>query len=384
MPDPAPKKPASTSSGSKKPVKLDLTLDKKIACCPANAPCAVGEDCRKIVATGRATRDGEIATDVQVTVTGPGGALAVGNGEATLHYVIRNEDCGEVITFKAKAGNQEKEETADIIKIEFNGMGDPHRIGITGKIDRTQKLTASVSPKKYASAAVVTVGQFLTLKKSENDPNTGLVKFDIVGEKPGSRNPGDTFVKIVVKDCIAERKVSVIIPKAIFRPHQQGRFKTDGVNLSGRNINTSPAEPDVPANRLQLTNGVTFFMTIGVIDQFGIGIGDLYVGSAITENEININQTLKKDSNYSDPVGVGFPLTNPNSPDGFFDPNDPDVQNALKPENNPFQPFTEISPWAPVKDYDVAVDGFSLSPVPAMVGRRIRFIPPLDIEIEWP
>lgn len=373
MPTP-PSGSASGSSGSKKPISVGISLDKKVACCPSNATCAYGEPCRKIVATGTAMRGDVIATDVQVTVTGPDGSMAVGNGTAVLTYWIRYEDCGKTIKFEASGADKKAEDFADIVKIKFYAMGNPHRVGISGKIDRTQHLTASVTPNKYAGIAVVTVGQFLTLTNVEKDPDLGLVKFDIVGLKPGSAKPGDTFVKVVVNDCVAERKISVVRPAKIAKPHQQGVFDVGGMKTFRANSTTSPGQPGIPANEAVMGIGAIFVMTIGVQDQFGMGIGDLYGGSEVTEGiaRIKINQTLKADSTYQDPVGPANRVL-----PQILPWNDPVVLQWLA------QPAVAIDyVEGGTLNFTVQIDGHLLDD--AINGRLVRTKPPSSVEIIWP
>lgn len=371
-----------SGSGSPDPIVVSISLDKHVASCPSGATCSPSCDCRYFIATGTATKND---VPIDLTVSGPDGSSVSGNGVAVLEYEIKMSECGsEGIIFVAQAESRTAEVKADVVDVKFN-MGDPHRVGITANgHDRTQHLSLTVSPAKYTKDVALTADATkLSLTNLVKNETTGVITFDLVGTVK-SATKGDAWLKADVTSVTGgtfTRKVSVVVPNKIAIPHQGGVHIIGGQKLYKFDANTSPAEAQVPAGKAMVVMGAYFFMTIVVTDQFDEKVGALYLGSDITEGGTKINQKLNADSNYSDPVGVGQPIPDINNGNGmFWNWNDPNLQQALKPENNPFVPF-ENSPWI-FKNEAVEVDGFPLNP--GIVNRKIRFLAPDKIEINWP
>jgi hypothetical protein len=354
-------------------------LDREVAGCPQD------ETEGSFIATGSATRGGEQADDVEVTVTGPDGSTAVDSGMAILDYAIREADCGEEgILFVAAGAGKKAEAKADVVEVKFESMGDPHRIGITKSIDRTQHLQATVSPKKYTNDVELSVDTTkLKLSNAQKDPDTGVIKFDLVGTHQ-STEKGDAWVKATVNGVPGAeftRKVSVVVPAKVWSNHEAGRgeFKPVLSRPALLNAGTSPPAPEggPPIPNTEGWESVVAMAdtTVFVVDQFDHGIGAIYLGANISESGPGgtINQTLQANSGYTDKIGrldIAPPPTHVTLGSAAA---------AAWLANTP-QPLA-TGPWSD-GDVDVWVDGFKLNP--GVVNRKTRSVAPDIIEIDWP
>jgi hypothetical protein len=147
------------------------------------------------------------------------------------------------------------------------------------------------------------------------------------------------------------------------------------------------------------------WLSVPVVDQFGAPVGDLYAGSPIIEDGwAGINQTLRADSTYLDPVGViianettdvvqsipdgytdmdgngqwspGDILTNDYNENNMYDGATPRVAQWPTAAPTPLVPKTET------QDIAVEVDVFPLKP--GVVKRTSTANPPDTITIVWP
>jgi hypothetical protein len=287
-------------------------------------------------------------------------------------------------------------------------------VGITvGANNRTQHLQAVVQPA--GEAAKITLqpsGPNLSMTKVKR--SDGGFTFDLVGAGR-SNAKGDMSILAFHKgsELAWLYPVSVVVPGAIGAPHPQVDKEHGAVVGENRALNneTSPvwAETFLPGD-VKLVTVYLHWLSVPVVDQFGEGIGGLYAGAKVEEKIrgawYNVNQTLKNDSTYRDPVGAiqekediffggdkftdangngkwdpGEVLTADYDNDGEYDPPDPEV------EGWPTAPKRPLAPGISIHKIPVKVDGFPLDP--SVANRTVTAIPGVPpaadiITVVWP
>jgi hypothetical protein len=174
--------------------------------------------------------------------------------------------------------------------------------------------------------------------------------------------------------------IVVIVPAAIGTPHPTYNSTVTGTNrvLDGT---TSPATTGLSSGDVWLVTEYDYFMTMQVVDQFGVNLDQLYAGAPISETinfqVVAINQNLTASGTYSDPVGKDMPRDNGPSavPAGSTDALQwVLVSNTYRVALITINPTTQNIP--------VSVAGISLNP--GVVGRVVSTTSPNSLTITWP
>lgn len=335
-----------------------------------------------------------------MTVNSTGGVNLITYGSATVTMTlgyyhsdyISAEDCGLFYqTMDANCPGQVL--TVQFQKSDETALPNPFRVGKTGvvlsgtPINRKQSLRAMVTPS--AEAANITIGVSNKLQKSNVVANasTGIITFDVVGITKSMAQGDATITANRSGTAIATASVSVVVPSQIATPHDTAGA---GVVIENRALNqdTSPALINVPSNQFALVTIYMRFLTITVKDQFGALIGDIYPGAEISESPpppivsvFKINQSLTAMSTYADPVGTkeGSTVVPAGVPQVASWPSQPKI---------PLQNGTQTGQ----PQFSVFVDGFRLTPDPAISNRQITNTgngssitsPPVTVTITWP
>lgn len=149
--------------------------------------------------------------------------------------------------------------------------------------------------------------------------------FTLVGEvataatTPGGQIPNPTR-QVVLRDkatnaILLTAPVVVVIPAAISAVHPQMDHVVTGVNRL-LSLETSPVFVDElrPNNHFSKVTIYVHYLPILVVDQFGMPLDAVYSGAGVEEmkggqNWVDINQPLRADGTYLDPVGSYSVLT---------------------------------------------------------------------------
>jgi glucodextranase-like protein len=273
------------------------------------------------------------------------------------------------------------DERITVLTVQFqdqNGapLPSPFRVGITANgHDRTQHLQAIVTPADEVKN--VTLAGSSNIGVVNVAPSGNAIKFDLFGLIPSPPAPsprGDQSIVATHSSGITvPQSVSVVVPAQVAQPHETFSGPVTPINLLG-SAGSSPAIIDVPPGSVALVTVYGKFLSVIVKDQFGDLIGDIYLGASVFETSLRfpINQSIRSDSTYLDPVVV-FEELNPGS---------------VVPANSaaaltwPQQPPVLLTPETIPQNISVDVDGFVLNP--GIVNRQITSIPPSTITITWP
>jgi hypothetical protein len=270
------------------------------------------------------------------------------------------------------------------IKIKSLTLDGPKRIGVvrTNSVAKEQTYTVTVS--NAADAASVKLKK---TQKSTGDVHDipaptidgTKVTFKVKGKTASDPNMQDDVTLTATSDANPTGDsidISVVIPAKVDSPHHQGIFNNVRWSPHVLDRDSHPPAPNCPIGSVYPANGAFVDLTIEVVDQYGNGIGDLYEGAEITENDgIKINRKLDRESKYIDTTGGYLPVTDGEGKAVTF----PKAVGAnwLK------QPSRNVQN-SDLKDCsrDVEVDGFKLNP--GVVNRKYRTIYPDKLEIIWP
>jgi hypothetical protein len=143
------------------------------------------------------------------------------------------------------------------------------------------------------------------------DANAGTITFDVAGGiNPTPASKPDGILQVQAKNgatVVATANIIVVVP-ILIRPVQNSPFD---VAITPQNIavgtSTSPLLDGTPAGKLGLITFYGAFTTMQVLDQFGKPLNALYAGQTIKEGGSSINQVLRADGTYLDPVGFFQP-----------------------------------------------------------------------------
>lgn len=205
---------------------------------------------------------------------------------------------------------------------QWRAAPDPTRIGIsTNEHVHVRHLRATVTPPKAAEFVDLDFGPHLDQRPAMARDEDGHIKFDPKGTAASTKK-GDTYVRATLKsiECSVLR-ISVVVPGCIVRQE----IAKEGVRVRDMNLDgtTSPSwVPPPPPGFIIEATVYDRDITVTVADQFGQGqkackgsepVGDIYTGAMITEDfhikdkkPKPINQALKEDSTYHDPMGASF------------------------------------------------------------------------------
>ena len=276
-------------------------------------------------------------------------------------------------------------QSVTITKADGSGLSYPLRLGKTGTlvgggaaIDRTQHLSAKVSPPILASYVTIDAGSKVTLSNVSIDNTRGIVSFDVVGNTR-STDKGDSYIKAkYLGDDLPDtnKPVSVVVPSKIATPHDHTGTYVGATNmvLDGDSV---PAIWGLNSNDVYLATAYCRNLTITVTDQFDALIGDVYLNAVITETDPGhpnqkINQSLTSSSTYTDAICALSPRSGTHIV----------TRGSSAASSWPTDPHEPMTYNIYVSDPGVQVDGFG-DLDPGLEGRVVTDSPPNSIFISW-
>jgi hypothetical protein len=268
---------------------------------------------------------------------------------------------------------------AVVVSVQFqksdgSALPSPLRVGITAnEHDRKQQLRAVVTPGNQVGNVTISVSSKLSLSNVATSGN--IINFNVVGNTK-SMNAGDSSITATISGGgTSSASVSVVVPGSIGTPHD-----TTGIVVRKNMVaddTTSPPSIGTPAGQVALVTLYARNLTITVLDQFGDSL-NTYASAKVEEYSdalgrwVNINSPLNGSGAYTDPVGVG--IFYQNVPAG-----------SQQAQNWPSQPLLLMPPNPPfTQTFRVRVDGFELTPSPAISNRTVTTTPPDSVTISWP
>jgi hypothetical protein len=292
------------------------------------------------------------------------------------------DDCETYPQLEARQPNLPKYQLACSCQVKFKNfsggaVAGPVRVGIPTEAapDRWVTLMAEITPPTAANGVTVRAGLGVKIRNISQSNN--IIRFQASGQMQ-STSEGDRWVDVVRQTGSATNRcgrlpISVVVPVHVVTPLDTGTTAPIHRTNTQLSRGSSPSAPDVPPGQVLLGSYYWKWLRVVVADQFGKPIGDLYEGAAITERfpkgSSPINQKLRSDSSYEDPVGLFF-----KKPPGLAVPRD-----SLAAQQWPHQPVLSLQPTKPITNtFQVFADGFKLQP---MITRTIVPVPPQDIQI---
>jgi hypothetical protein len=266
------------------------------------------------------------------------------------------------------------------------------RVGMaTTTSQRWVPLIAEITPPKAANGTRVVPGPGVRVRAWQSSLSNS-VRLSVTGERPTDENLKNySWVKVFsgTTEC-GSQKISVVLPKYVGSPPDSGdTAPTQSTNML-MNKGSSPAwDPTVPNGSAYLVRWYGKWLRVVVKDQFGDPIGDLYEGAPVEETFGNhppraINQKLRADSSYADPVGMYvFPAFAAARVGGIlFSINSNSAKCwqvvSCASKRWPAQWRPTLGPESVNNTFTVVVDGFKLKPA---IQRTVVAVPPDNIRI---
>jgi len=177
------------------------------------------------------------------------------------------------------------------------------------------RVTATVEPAfampdvSFDVGGTGTAGQTRVTIKDFIAPvgNTYLFNLRAYSATPHQIPGGDTTIRALVKGQVCDEvPVIVVIPRTIHEPFPQADGNVEPENLV-LDRDSSPAWR-VRRDEVELVTAWFHWLTVTVEDQFGDVLDDIYDRAEVEERvsrvQFDINQQLRGDGTYLDPVGV--------------------------------------------------------------------------------
>jgi len=279
----------------------------------------------------------------------------------------------------ASCGDSAQTATVTVVRITFGA--DRIRTGFTKPVSTSTIVHSTFltcdPPGEVANVTLHVTGEDrVDLQDLQVISGAGQLLFSVKGTRPTSSGipNGDTTIEARIggQTC-AKIQAIVVVPTKIHEPYPEADGDVAPQNLV-LDASTSPAAWGLPPNAVQLVTAWIQWLTIGVEDQFGDDLDELYEGVDVQERVggvwRSINQTLTGSGTYQDPVFVFSKPAISQVPTG-----------SQAAQDWPTEPTLTMVAFDGVQNIPVRVDGH---PIGAIKLRRVIGTPPNHVEIDWP
>jgi len=188
----------------------------------------------------------------------------------------------------------------------------PVKTGYTIPFDSStlkKVVTATCTPASDAGAITFDVGGEVRVSVNivSSDTSSGQIVLNVkaTGTPTPANSPnGDTTIFAYYKgNTVGQVQAIVVIPASVGTPHPQPNGPVIGKNLA-LNEKTSPTVCGLDQTQVFLESNWSQWLPVIVFDQFNHTLDPIYTGAPVAEG-CPINQNMRADGTYLDPVGVG-------------------------------------------------------------------------------